>query len=903
MNYILSQINRKIEYLESAGKKNEARVHYQAKFEFILNFILGYLWNKNWHSLTPDDKEYVINCILKPSIGSIIAISRKLDVGSEFFGNRKLKKFYTAIDEYPNLRNERIGHGFSFEDDTDDMISNFQSLISKIEEADIDILALDCDIVFVEHSKGDIYFGTNFKPDGATYIAWTCPKQVQAFESNSLYLLKQGKYFRISPFIHMEGENDLFIFCSIEDKLIGRVKYNKLIRTGRQYVDIPELQTLNISNDGHKIRTSNGTVINSYQNNYKKYIDVGISNKILSFLTNNKSSVFATLWGHGGVGKTASIQHVCEILTNKQGKEFDYIVFLSAKDRFYNYYQGEIQRIEESILTLDQIINYINNILSNYSSPEIDPILNFSGKLLIVIDDLETFSKVEKDNITSFIKKLNINHHKVIITTRAATLVTGEEIQTKELGEDETIKFLESALQNEIPDFNSSSLKKDLKNSDFRKRIYEITSGRPLFILQFTILLGQKSNLNETLIDDIKSTEAAKNFLYDRIYNYLSPVAKNMFLAISLLVTEDDLSGLVDSLKFVLNKEDNDEEFQNCLNELIKLKILVLEDKEFYKVYSPEIYKYMKFFYEKKDGDTDYDSVITTRFVQISANRDLDTELALLETADASKMFSSEEDVENKYRFIINRDKTTERTKIKAILNLANYLFTFKGKEDKTNKLFTDFYHKFNTKQEFVKAYATFCWTVGTFEKKLKAIEILKNFLETKPQLDTEAYYDFLGTLITYSSIQLINEREELKDAVRFGEISKEEYAYSHQLQKDRFYQIYSTIGMRLFKKTRDFDLMYLSPNCRNAVLNGLTHFVEICIRVNKREIGKEVCNKIISELPENYHHPFIFRIKKIEMIEHPERKIDLFRSNTETAIGSKLKQAMFDKRKKEAKK
>ena len=39
-----------------------------------------------------------------------------------------------------------------------------------------------------------------------------------------------------------------------------------------------------------------------------------------------------------------------------------------------------------------------------------------------------------------------------------------------------------------------------------------------------------------------------------------------MFLGISLLVEENDLTGLISNLKFILSKEDKEDEFQKSLN-------------------------------------------------------------------------------------------------------------------------------------------------------------------------------------------------------------------------------------------------------------------------------------------------------------------------------------------------
>jgi hypothetical protein len=532
--------------LNGLDNKSDLKVHYQAKLEFYLILILGYLWNRNFNVITEEDKEKLIETILKPSIGSIISASRTLDINAEFFGNKKMKAFVKAINDYPKIRNEKIGHGYSYEDSLNEHIEVFEGLISNIENSNIFILRGNIDIVVTSKKSGDVYNGVQYKSNGSDYLVWSCPKEVHSFVENSVYLKCENEYFRISPFIYIENENDLYSFSSIEEKLTGRVKFNRLIRTGKTFVEFEELAKIDIANDGLKRKTSNGTIINDFSKNYKKYIDVGVSNKIINFLTKNNSSVFATLWGHGGIGKTAAIQNVCEILANQDRKKFDYIIFLSAKDRYYNYYKGVIQELKDNIKSLDEILEFVNNILFNDSVTGEDEIINYEGNMLIVVDDFETFSKTEKDKITSFIRKLNINHHKIILTTRSATLITGEEIETNELNEQKTIDFLIEAFRNEIPSYN---VEKDIKAfKQHSTLIHSVTSGRPLFILQFAILLAQKGSLEETILIDIKSTEEAKNFLYDRIYDYLSKDAKNMFLAINLLVNKEDLTGLLNNL-------------------------------------------------------------------------------------------------------------------------------------------------------------------------------------------------------------------------------------------------------------------------------------------------------------------------------------------------------------------
>lgn len=894
MDYILSKINQKISFLKGANQSDLLRVHYQAKFEYFLFLSLSYLWNNNWEKLDPSSKEYCIENILKPSIGSIVSVARKLDLDKHIFGNKKEKDLYQTVDKYPTLRNEKIGHGYSFEDDTQMLLTIFEQMIEAVEDTDLSIIKNSNDLVLVLDEKQDVFTGINFKPDGFTYVPWNCPKHTHHFDRNSVYALTPSNaYIKISPFIELDKEGEAFVFSSIQEKLTGRVKYNRLLRTGTLLKDKSEFSSLLISNEKHKRRTASGTIINNFEKNYKKFIDTGIKDGVRQFLLKNKSSVFATIWGHGGVGKTATIQSLCEDLSNDQSKYFDYIIFISAKDRYYNYYKGAIHEIENNLNSYENVVKYINNIIADAEKFHETAVLDFEGKLLLIIDDFETFTKEENKKIIEFIKKLNINHHKVVLTTRSATFVTGEEIKTSELTPDETAKFLVEAAKIELPNFNVDVLAKDLAKDGTLNAVHEITSGRPLFIFQFAILLGQKGSLEETIKYDIKSTKEAINFLYDRIYDYLSLDAKNMFVAISLLTKEDDLSNLLEKLKFILNKENKDEEFQGALNELIKLKIIELVDKDFFKVYSPEIYRLMKKYYEKKGAE--YEGNITNRFQLISDDKTLNTDWSLLENADSSRIISSEAEVENKYRYILNREKCPLEVKLQAAINFSTYLVTHKGKIDKAIKLFDDYYHMFYRANEYIKYYAQYCWAEGSDSRRLEAIEILKKYFATKPKIDAEVYLDLLGTLMTYTTIVLISEREDLKEKYRYNEIEHKAYKMIYEGQKERFSEVFKYPGLRLYHVVKDMDMTIAKPYIRHSALEGLSHFVEICIRNTKLGLAKEVCQYVLDNFDPSYHRPFFFKLSKIDGMENPSRKVDPFKK-AETEFGALLKDALTSK-------
>ena len=110
----------------------------------------------------------------------------------------------------------------------------------------------------------------------------------------------------------------------------------------------------------------NGTIINKFENNYSsfQYIETqSIQKKIEDFI-NNQSCVYATLWGHGGVGKTAAVQNFCEKLETDSERKFDYILFVSAKDRLYDSYTGTIKPIQDNA-TFVTIIKNLNRLIRN----------------------------------------------------------------------------------------------------------------------------------------------------------------------------------------------------------------------------------------------------------------------------------------------------------------------------------------------------------------------------------------------------------------------------------------------------------------------------------------------------------------------------------------------------------
>jgi hypothetical protein len=865
MNYILKTLNQRIDFLESSGDLKSLEKHIQARFEFILVYIIAYLWNKNLNKIEIQDRGFVLQSIIKPTIGSIVSICRSLDIEKEIFTKSKLNE---ALSDYPSIRNELLGHGFVFEDAPEKVIRPLQKLYDSIQKSKIEIINGNVSLIMVTSLENNVYKGILYKSDGLGYTPWSCPKSITDFKVNSLYGSTQiNEYFRLSPFIEINSYGkEIYFFNSIDEKLLGKVKYNQLLETGVFYKEWEELCELDIENDGLKIKSHNGTIRNVYENNYSKYIDIGIKSKLKNFLLKNKSSVCATVWGHGGVGKTATIQSLCEDLANDEKKTFDYIIFISAKDRKYDYYTGRILEINDPISTYLELVKAVNKVLFNNQNSDPEQIIELNGKkIFLVIDDFETFPKEEKDKIEIFISLLNTNHHKVIITTRAANINIGQEFQTNELTEEDSIKFLFEVIKNQELG-NYDVVARQLGDYQKSNTIYQITGGRPLFIFQFAFVLGQRG-LDEALSYKIKEGETAINFLYGRIYDILSPRAKDLFVVLSLLVNQNDLSNVIEKAQYVLNLEHESDQFNTSVNELVKLKILKLdEERKFFEIYSKEIFQIMSnYFIERSDS---FKGNCLTRRAQVNRDKTLDVERSLLLTANANRLAKNEIEAIDSFKQIINRTTSPVDVKIEALLNLASYLVLDKGKRDSALKILEDHRHHFNkdvkkgSKErscyaKFTKMYATYFWGNGTRDQKQKAINELLEYASLIFDFNDDLDLEIAGMLLQYKSILVINDWQELKERLRYNEVSKIEFQRKRENQKRECKDIHDKHGNILYASVVRTKFDTMSSGAKQNVVGGFYSFIEVLIRLEKYDFGLKICDFVLNLAPSNFHFQF----------------------------------------------
>ena len=862
MDYISHKINQRINLLQVTGDNGSLGVHYRSRIEYLLNLMLGYLWNKNFESLGEDEKIEVFGDILCPTIGTVISVCRTLDLNKEIFSNRVIAK---CIAKYPDLRNSQMGHGFVFEDAKESSESNYAELYDSLRAIPDSFFSQDKDFVFVQNKQGNVYKGIRFCSNGDV-LPWSLPLEVTDLKEKTLYIEYKSLYYCVSPFVKISDSGDsLYIYAKTTEKLLGRIHYNKLVNTGALDEIWEPFSHLCVLDDGIKIKSSNGTIRNIYENNYTTYIDVGVKSQILKFLKENKSNVCATLWGHGGIGKTATIQNVCDIIANKEYKTFDYIIFVSAKDRRYNYYKGIIEEIDTSISTYSDVVRFLNKILFEEESDSNEKILNYEGKLLLVLDDFETFAKEEASLLSDFISALDINHHKVVVTTRSANVSLGYEIKTNELDVSQTSTFLKTMIANEgIPLTMQDKTMMEVEN--IRNRVHEITSGRPLFIYQLGHIIGQKG-LIKALKQDVKKETSAVEFLYGRIYDYLSPKARDLFVVMSLLVTKDDLINVLGKAQYIINMENDDEGFNSAVEELQKLKIIKInnDENQYFEVYSREILEMMNKHFTMRDPTFIKNS--NNRCTQVNKDKDADIEQSLLINANSSRLVKSEIETIDSYKQILNRPTSPLKVKMVAVFNMASYLITDRGKRNEALDVFDKYSHFFtgvesgkdgrNQYAMYALRWATTYWANGTEQQKQKAINILSDYFKGKINYHNKIDLEVTSTLLMYRSIMVIKSWRELKDRFEFNEISIIEFRSKRDEQVKECQSILMYIGNPLYTHISKKKLIEFSSSTRQSLITAFFNYIDVLIRLKKYDLAEEICEYVIMTGPSNFTPQF----------------------------------------------
>jgi len=269
--------------------------------------------------------------------------------------------------------------------------------------------------------------------------------QARAFSENSEYILP----LRVDD-TEIPGINRTIAYIDLRNHSIEHVvdiilrKLGRTIKASEDSFDKTPPKVKPIK----KTRTNlySGQVWDSFvgRNNYQRQLRDKLS---LSY----KSEVY--IKGLSGVGKTSLVKKVAQEYFCQDNSEFDYVLFYSAKKRELTYsgIQPVPEGTEASFNTLEQLAIKISRVcgiwLSNVGPIDQEERLRrflTSGqhKILIIIDNFETLSRQERQNIWSFFKDIHMpDCVKVVYTARTIEFAT---IEITPLEKDEAREMVRS---------------------------------------------------------------------------------------------------------------------------------------------------------------------------------------------------------------------------------------------------------------------------------------------------------------------------------------------------------------------------------------------------------------------------------------------------------------------------
>ena len=568
MDYITAKILDDINFL---SRKNSPNIYstlsqyYRILFEYHITLIFACLWDRKEHNISIELRREMIKAMSKPILGTTLNFIFNMNATGEPAFNFPAD-YEKILREFVNIRNQNFGHRIIVphvqEKIYEDLCKKLEKNYRRLAAFEQDFLGDDCEF----HLRADpvdlaqiiVFQANHYRPDFRDVEK----KLAQDYLQNELYFSCKEGSFKVSPFLiatEHNGINYEFYYFAQYKLQSGKFDYYHVSEINEKYEHsetFPDFFTAYRKIGKYTIHRANGVVSNKFENNYDYFVDIAPFTRyvaqIWDFLLNNKSNTCLTIRGGGGIGKTALVQYICtknlfEKITDNP--KFNYVIFCSAKDREFIFntmaQRGQIRLIDE-----EKIIDSYRDILFTTCKVleiEIEPdseeniskieemILSESGVLLI-IDDFETLSDTEKEKVVNLIKQMDVERHKVLITTRSQYMI-GSTYDVERMNEEQVISFMKKRFEN-ISNPNSDVLQqfqKLLKQNGMREKIYSITLGLPLLAIQLAKLLPLKGFAEKLLSK--RFTDDAEDFLLGRLYSYFgTPTSKLLFLLIALFV-------------------------------------------------------------------------------------------------------------------------------------------------------------------------------------------------------------------------------------------------------------------------------------------------------------------------------------------------------------------------------
>lgn len=290
--------------------------------------------------------------------------------------------------------------------------------------------------------------------------------------------------------------------------------------------------------------------------------------KITQLLEGSRNVI--TISGAGGVGKTALALRIIKDIAQKPEQRFDGIVWLSAKETKLSYLG--IEDIEPTVKNYEELLDTIFEVMGfgdpraslEQKESDVETIFELCKHVLIVIDNFET---ITDDRITNFILDIEDNYPdiKILVTSRRGLGQVERRHELKQL----KVKEAVSLFRRIAKDKRINSLVK-IDDATLTQYVNKVACY-PLAIKWVVGQIAIGKDVNDVIGEISETTSDISKFSFEQVFRSLSPTAKKILCALSVL--DDPPSAGV--LNYVVDTEKDD--FEDSLQELILVSLVVPE--------------------------------------------------------------------------------------------------------------------------------------------------------------------------------------------------------------------------------------------------------------------------------------------------------------------------------------
>lgn len=461
MDYIVHILEMKIKKCKDDSMKVN---FYRTLMEYNLRLLTAVLWEirKKSESTSPGIYKKWMHSLTRGSDGNFVTILQEkynhttgmnaepsiLNVFSRFLKERNTLQGHNTVDflmienlmewenYYENLKTVSVSEN--------DAYAQYQKSIFEGRNNLYYIRSVSSD--------GTMASIAIFEPTGADNIE-DIPINTMSFfrneyiQNGNLFILLNDSYFKLSPFIQYDEENENFMMFNGFDN--GLIKYAYITRNSMEqcdfkYSNIPtefeNIVPISVKNDQRfetnrdlEIRINRFKQFQQYKRTFCEDIPLDAIDQLTEFLKGN--NCFGAVRGQGGIGKTSIVFLWIQKIMRNRGNllihirerfPLKQILFYSAKKKLYtnvgfestrsdvNSYEDIIERLYYD-LPLSRNNNDIprEEVVRSYLSHNVD-----REGVLIIIDDYESLDEISRNQLQNLKDIFAPSRTKLLITTR-----------------------------------------------------------------------------------------------------------------------------------------------------------------------------------------------------------------------------------------------------------------------------------------------------------------------------------------------------------------------------------------------------------------------------------------------------------------------------------------------------